>query len=134
VAHRNRKGGTSAWHRVNRLGEFSFKAITLTNSPGPAGSVLTQANWEGTATGFGAIFSTMTAVGGKSGTFSECAKAYLDNGDEIIGIGQGTYVSTEKHRWHTEDFIQLSDGRRIATEGEIDLASRSWKGKTFEMS
>ena len=46
------------------VGEFSFKAITVTYSPGPAGSVLAQVNWEGTATGFGAVFATATYVGG----------------------------------------------------------------------
>jgi hypothetical protein len=40
------------------IGEFSFKAITATYSPGPAGSALDQANWEGTARGFGAVFGT----------------------------------------------------------------------------
>ncbi len=118
-----------------QIGEFSFKFITITNSPGPAGSVLVQVNWEGTATGFGAVFSTVTYVGGpKDGTFSDCGTAYLDNGDGLSGIGQGTYESTGKQRWHTQGFIQISDGRRITSEGEIDLASRSWKGKIFEMS
>jgi hypothetical protein len=116
-------------------GEFSLKAITATYSPGPAGSVLSQVNWEGTATGFGAVFGTATYVGGpKSGTFSYCAEAFLDNGDALTGIGQGTFESTGKHRWRTEGFIQISDGRRVATEGEMDLASRSWKGKISEMS
>jgi hypothetical protein len=108
------------------IGEFSFKAITSTYSPGPAGSVLDQVNWEGTATGFGAVFGTATYVGGpKNGTFSLCSAAYLDNGDGLSGIGQGTYESTGKHQWRTESFMQLSDGRRIAGEGEIDLASRT---------
>ena len=118
-----------------QLGEFSLKAITATYSPGPAGSVLSQGNWEGTATGFGAVFGTATYVGGpKGGTFSYCAEAFLDNGNAVTGIGQGTFESTGKHRWHTEGFIQISDGRRVATEGEMDLASRSWKGKISEMS
>jgi hypothetical protein len=30
--------------------------------------------------------------------------------------------------------MDLPDGRRIATEGEIDLAPRSWKGAIFELS
>ena len=116
-----------------KIGEFSFKFITSTNSPGPAGSVLTQFTWEGTATGFGAVFTTTTSVGGaKGGTFSECGTAYLDNGDSFSGIGQGTYESNGKNRWRTVDFIQISDGRRIAKEGEVDLASRSWKGTLFE--
>jgi hypothetical protein len=117
------------------VGEFSFKVVAISNSPGPAGSVLSQVNWEGTGTGFGAIFNTVTYVGGpKNGTFSECATAYLDNGDGLGGIGQGTYESTGKHRWRTQSFVQISDGRRITGEGEIDLASRTWKGKIFDMS
>ena len=118
-----------------KIGEFSFKFITSTNSPGPAGSVLTQFAWEGTATGFGAVFGTATYVGGpKSGTFSWYAAAYLDNGDGLTGVGQGTYESTGKHRWRTENFVQISDGRRVRGEGEMDLAARSWKGTLFEMS
>jgi len=118
-----------------QIGEFSFKFITFVNSPGPAGSVLIQVTWEGPATGFGTVFDTATYVGGpKSGTFSECGIAYLDNGDGLSGIGQGTYESNGKHRWRTAGFMQISDGRRITSEGEIDLAERSWKGKLFEMS
>ena len=117
------------------IGEFSFKVVTIANSPGPAGSVLSQVNWEGTATGFGAVFATATYVGGpKNGTFSECGTAYLDNGDGISGIGQGTYESSGKYQWRTESFMQISDGRRVRGEGEINLASRSWKGQLFEMS
>jgi hypothetical protein len=117
------------------IGEFSLKGITGTYSPGPAGSVLEQWNWEGTSTEFGAVFATATYVGGpKGGTFNWCAVTYLDNGDSLTGIGQGTYESIGKHRWRTEGFAQISDGRRVASEGEIDLASRSWKGTLFEMS
>jgi hypothetical protein len=28
--------------------------------------------------------------------------------------------------------VQNSDGRTLVSEGEIDLASRSWNGKLFE--
>ncbi len=115
------------------IGEFSLKFTTMTNSPGPAGSLLNQVNWEGTATGFGAVFGTATFVGGpKNGTFSWYSTSFLDNGDGLTAMGQGTYEGTGKHRWHTETHLEISDGRRIASQGEIDLASRSWKGKTFE--
>ncbi len=115
------------------VGEFSFKLAGITSIPGPAGSVLNQVNWEGTATQYGAVFTTYTFVGGpKNGTFSECGTAFLDNGDGLNGIGQGTYESNGKNRWHTAGFIQISDGRRLALEGEIDLASRSYKGTLFE--
>jgi len=116
-----------------KVGEFSFKFTSLANIPGPAGSVLNQFTWEGTATGFGAVFTTTTSVGGaKGGTYSECGSAFMDDGDGLGGIGQGTYESIGKNRWRTVDVIQISDGRRLAKEGEVDLAKRSWKGTIFE--
>ena len=116
------------------IGEFSLKAITATYSPGPAGGVLNQVNWEGTATGFGEVFRTATfTTGSKGGTFSWCAETFLDNGDVLTGIGSGTFESTGKHRWRTKGYVDISDGRRHASEGEIDLASRSWKGTMFEV-
>jgi len=116
-----------------KIGEYSLKSITSTLVPGPAGSVLNQVNWEGTATGFGTLFGTATFVGGpKGGSFSWCSVAFLENGDGLDGIGHGTYESTGKNRWSTKGILDISDGRRQTSEGEIDLASRSWKGTIFE--
>ncbi len=116
-----------------KLGEYSLKSITSTLTPGPAGSVLNQVNWEGTATGFGALFGTATFVGGnKGGTFSWCSTSYLENGDGLTATGHGTYESIGKNRWSTKGIVEISDGSRQSSEGEIDLASRSWKGTIFE--
>ena len=115
-------------------GEYSLKFTSLTITPGPAGSVITQGNCEGTATGLGTILGTGTFVGGKSGTWSWCSQAYLDNGDQISAGGSGTYESSGKHRWRTMGFHPQSDGRELISEGEIDLAKRSWTGKLFENS
>jgi len=115
------------------IGEFSMKMITSTISPGPAGSILTQVNFEGTATGFGTVIETATFIGGgKDGTFSIAGSAFLDNGEVIGGVGQGTYESKGKHRWATANTWELSDGRRIANTGELDLAARTWKGTITE--
>jgi hypothetical protein len=117
------------------IGEFSFKAITATYSPGPAGGVLNQVNWEGTATGFGAVFGTTTFAGsGKGGTYSWCAEAFLDDGGVVTAAGPFTYESVGKHRWSTKGYVEISDGRRFAVEGEVDLSSRSWKGTFSELS
>lgn len=114
------------------LGEFSQKFTSLTLTPGPAGSIVTQGNCEGTATGFGTVLATGTFVGGKSGTFSYCATAHLDNGEQLSGTGSGAYESSGKHHWRTQGLVHISDGRTVVSEGEIDLATRSWTGKIFE--
>jgi len=43
-------------------------------------------------------------------------------------------VNSGKHKWNTVTLDQVTDGRRIRGEGEIDLAARTWKGKLFELS
>ena len=118
------------------IGEFSLKVTTLTYTPAPAGSVLVQANFEGNATGFGVVLGTMTATsaGQKNGTWSWCAAAYLDNGDSVTGNGQGTFSSGGPNRWRTQGFIDISDGRTIGVEGELELATRVWSGKLFASS
>jgi hypothetical protein len=119
-----------------QLGEFSVKFTSLTYTPGPAGSTLVQGNFEGTVGGpySGALLGTSTFVGGKSGTYDQCGRGYLDNGDEVSFTADGTYESTGKHHWRTQHVFQLSDGVSGVTEGEIDLATRSWTGKYFEKS
>ena len=116
-------------------GEFSFKAITITYSQGPVG-VVAQANWEGTVSGFGSVFSTVTYSGGpKGGSYSLCERAFMDDGDMLSAIGQGTYEAVGKHRWRTRGVVEISDdGRRFRVEGEIDIHARSWKGTFSELS
>lgn len=71
---------------------------------------------------------------GKTGTFSYCGAAYPDNGDINTASGTGTYESAGKHRWRTIGTLQLSDGHALVSEGEVNLATRSWNGKLFEKS
>jgi hypothetical protein len=114
------------------VGEFSFKFTSLTITPGPAGSTIIGGNYEGPVSGMGTILGTAAFVGRKSGTYSTCSVLYLDDGDELSSSGTGTFESNGKHRWKTQGLVNRSDGRIVATEGEIDLATRSWGGKTFE--
>jgi hypothetical protein len=124
--------GGSIMASGKQIGEFSLKFTSITLSPGPAGSLLLQANCEGSATGFGTVLGTGTFVGGKSGTYSWCTQGSLDDGEVVTGAGPGAYESVGKHRWRTQGIVQTSDGRSVVGEGEIDLAARSWTGKMFE--
>jgi hypothetical protein len=64
--------------------------------------------------------------------FSWCGSSFLDNGEQNSHTGPGTYESSGKHHWRTQLFVEVSDGRALVSEGEIDLATRSWNGKLFE--
>ena len=119
-----------------QISQVSFKFTSITNTPGPGGSVLLQGNCEGPATvggQSGTVLVTTTFVGGgKSGTYSSCSQAYLDDGEVTRADGSGSYESVGKHRWRTQGFVQSSTGQSGVSEGEIDLAARSWTGKLLE--
>ena len=119
---------------AQQSGEFSLKIASMIFTPGPANSVLLQANCEGTATGFGQVPLTATFVTGKSGTYSLCGVAYMDNGDIMPFSGEGRHESSGHHKWRTQGVNHLPDGRNLGVEGEIDLATRTWSGKFSEKS
>jgi|SRR5208283_3319518 len=118
------------------LGEYSAKSTSATLTPGPGGSTVTAINFEGTADraglGSATIVGTATFVGGKSGTFSYCGTAFFDSGETSSAASTGTYESCGKHRWRTVGILHFQDGSSVISEGELDLATRSWKGTIFE--
>ena len=117
----------------NELGDYTLRLITVTVKPGLSGSVVLEGNWEGIATGYGTILSTSLMVGAGSGTYTFYSAVYLDTGERLTGTATGTYDTIGKHIWQTDAILRLSDGDSIATEGTIDLAGRTWKGKFFEI-
>jgi len=119
----------------NELGEFTMTSTSATYEPGPAGSVLTKVNYEGTASGFGTVGGTATFVGGgKGGPMSWCGAAYTEAGDVMNGVGTGSYESVGVHRWKISTVLRLSDGSEMLSEGELDLATRTYKGKMYAWS
>ena len=118
------------------IGEVSLKVTSVTVSPGPGGSTVHAINFEGTGSragvGSATIVATAAFVGGKSGTYSFCGAGFFDNGDVNHVNATGTYESTGKHHWRTVAAFQFPDGVSVISEGELDLADRSWKATTFE--
>ena len=106
-----------------QIGAYMITSVIFT--PGPANSLLAQVNYEGTTQGFGTALGTDTFVVGKSGTSSGCGVCYLDNGEISTYTGRGTYES-HGHKWQTHNVGQLSNGLTYESEGEIDLAARTW--------
>jgi|SRR6516225_8113149 hypothetical protein len=115
-----------------QIGELSFKITSLTFSAGPNDSVMIQVNCEGQSLG-GTVALTLACTPGKSGSYTTYGTMYLDNGDIITTKGSnGTFVSNGIHRWRTQNDITCADGIKFHTEGEMELAGRTWKGKVFE--
>ena len=116
------------------IGDFSFQ-ITST-SYAEEGTV--RVNVDGTATGFGTVLGTMTfhvdAPGAKSGALAWRGQGFLENGENVGGIGDGAWEEIGHHKWRTRMIVRISDGQVLASDGTLDLATRTLKGKNLEWS
>ncbi len=120
------------------IGDFTLN-ITSMNFEREDDTVLVHANLEGPLSGAGiegtvAGTATFDHVGATQGTYDWCGASYLPHGDVITGVAHGSFHSVGANKWRTLGINHLSDGRTVATEGEIELASRTWSGKLFEWS
>ena len=98
-------------------------------------------HWEGTATGFGAVFGTLTVdlssddIAATSGTCRWVAVGFLPDGGRDGGTAEGNWTQhAGRNAWSLSLTGSSASGQKIRSEGEIDLASRSWTGKMYASS
>ena len=116
------------------IGEFSLKS-TSTSYAEEGGSV--QINCEGTATGYGTVLGTLTfrgEPGAKSGPLTWRGQGFLEDGETLAATGEGTWEEIGKHQWRTRLIVTTSNGECHASDGHLDLATRTLKGKILEWS
>ena len=121
-------------------GEFSLEMKGQTTESIDNGVRLIS-NWEGTATGFGAVFGTLTVdlsfddVAATSGTCRWVAVAFLPDGGRDAGTAEGTWTQhAGRNAWSMNLTVTTASGQKIRSEGEIDLGNRSWTGTLSDAS
>ena len=111
------------------IGDIDFKMSSVDHAED--GSKVTL-NFDGTGTGYGTVLGTLIARGAaadKGGLCSWRAQGFLDDGEQVTGLGEGTWDECGKHQWRVRLLTRISNGQVIATDATLDLASRSLKGK-----
>ena len=115
------------------IGNFSLKITSVTVLDDGS-----TANCDGTADNFGTVLGTLTFSGGdpsvQSGPLSWRGESYLENGEVLRAVGEGTYEGLGNHKWRTRLIITTSDGQTFASDGELSLETRTLTGKTLEWS
>ena len=118
------------------IGEFEFTSRGVTVSePSSGGGGSLKVNYEGPATGYGFVASSMTFTvqeqGAKSGTVSANNVAWLENGDSMSGVSSGVFAESGTNTWRVRAMVLVSDGTVLLSEGEVSLAERTYKGKLY---
>ena len=118
-------------------GEFSFNQTGNAYVKGDDGVVVAYVNYDGTATGFGTVIGTLAFPlpkgGATSGTCSWAGQGFPPDRAWVTGSGEGTWEQVKgRYAWKIRiPVIEISDGSRLRSEGEIDLEARTFKGKNF---
>ena len=116
------------------IGQFSLKATSTRYSAEGAG---VEIDLDGTATGYGTVLGTLHLrgePGAKGGTCSWRGQGFLENGETVIGVGEGTWQEIGKHQWRTRMVVTTSDGNTHGSDGRLNLDGRSLSGKMLEWS
>ena len=118
------------------IGDFEFTSRGLTvGGPNDTGGGSLQVDYEGTATGYGFVASTVTftvrEAGAKSGTTSANNVAWLENGDSMSAVGSGVFNESGVNTLRVRSLVIVSDGTMLLSDGEVSLAERTYKGKMY---
>ena len=118
------------------IGEFEFSSRGLSVSdPSSNGGGSITVEYQGTATGYGVVASSMTftvqEAGAKSGTVSANNVAWLENGDSMSGVSRGVFSSSGTNTWRVRAMVVVSDGTVLLSEGEVSLAEQTYKGNLY---
>jgi len=118
------------------IGEFEYtsRGVTIVGQNETGGGTL-QVDYEGTATGYGFVASTVSftvrEAGAKSGTTSANNVAWLENGDSMSAVANGVFNESGTNTWRVRSLVIVSDGTIILSDGEVSLAERTYKGKMY---
>lgn len=122
------------------IGAFEFQMKNNSFTKEADGTIVTDVDFEGIAgdfgTGFGTLRVPLREGGAKSGVCTWTGQAFPPGLPWVVGSGDGTWEQVEDlNRWKLIfPAIEVSDGSRVRAEGELDLATRNFKGKMYDAS
>jgi len=125
------------------IGEFSLEHVTNTYTVDETNSITNHTNWKGTAEGYGAVFGTLSFSpialekmndSLEGGEVRWTGQGFLEDGTNVAGTGVGTWEKVPgEHIWKTDYVLEISDGTRIRSVGQIALETMTFTGKNYSV-
>lgn len=121
------------------MGEFAHRHMGTSYSAREGGGLVSHSDWEGVATGYGAVFGSLifdVADGATGGSVQWVGQAFPEGSPFVNASGTGTWEQVEgAHRWAISiPVIAVSNGDRVRCEGHVDLATRTFTGQMYDAS
>ena len=121
------------------ISNFRMKFTGMSHSKSDDGRLLSSAHFDGTADGFGAVMGsvnlsqTLEESRKTSGTCSWAAQIFGEDGTTTGNFAEGTWEQVSgENVWKLIFHGETPDGRRVRSEGVVNLAERSYNGSIFE--
>jgi hypothetical protein len=120
------------------IGSFSLTSTSMTKGVDSTGNHTFVMNMEGQVSGGwnGTVLATIIATTAdiNTGSYTISVAVYLDDGEVLTGSGCGIIRSLGGHKWRLNGVDLISDGTCIASEGDLELATRTYSGNVFELT
>jgi hypothetical protein len=123
------------------IGTFELEHVTNTYTTAEDNMVTNHTNWKGTAEGYGSVFGTLTfepqhltalTEATEGGAVRWTGQGFLEDGTQAAATGVGTWKKdSEGHLWHIEYILDLHDGSKIRSVGQIALATLKFTGTNY---
>ncbi len=118
------------------IGTFNMQSTSIRLVASGEHVTTAEVNFEGEISGEFACtaLATMTVASkdGHNGTYRIAARCFMSDGEIVDAVGDGKTTSSGGQKWTVAGVATMSNGRKTAVQGEIDLARRSYVGKMFE--
>jgi len=125
------------------IGTFSLEHVSNTYTVDENNAITNHTNWKGTAEGYGSVFGTLSFApipltqmndSLEGGEVRWTGQGFLEDGTNVAGTGVGTWEKVPgKHVWKTDYVLEVSDGTKIRSVGEIALETMTFTGTNYSV-
>ena len=127
----------------NEIGKFSLEHVSNVYIQDTNGQISNQTNWKGTSDVAGIAYGTLIFGPNdlmemndnlEGGPVKWIVQAFLPNGSTLAGVGNGEWSKKPgEHVWTVDYIIQISDGSKIRSIGEIHLDTLVFSGTDYSV-
>ena len=129
---------------AEEIGKFSLEHVSTTYTEDEDGNILIHTNWCGKAEGYGVVYDT-TIFGPtalmelnddlEGGPIKRIGQGFLEDGTTVAGSGAGQWSKKPgEHVCKTDCVLQISDGTKIRSVGEVHLDTLTFSGTNYSVN